>query len=198
MEIGTGTKLGPYEVICALGAGGMGEVYRARDTRLDRTVAVKVLFTHLKSEPDLKQRFEREARAISSLNHPHICHPVTRLQSYHTTNRWPLFLPDGRHFLYLASNHQDWAGSEHNGIYVGSVDGGESRFLLPADSSVAVTRPCSSFIFLSVESAPRLFEAECDGGIHFCRFSGRQITSDDRNGDEDQGNARQCQGITRR
>jgi eukaryotic-like serine/threonine-protein kinase len=68
----TGTKLGPYEILGSLGAGGMGEVYRARDTRLDRTVAVKILPSHL-SSPEARQRFEREARAISSLNHPHIC-----------------------------------------------------------------------------------------------------------------------------
>ena len=74
MALTSGTKLGPYEIQSPLGAGGMGEVYRARDIRLDRTVAVKVLASHLSSSPELKQRMEREARAISSLNHPHICH----------------------------------------------------------------------------------------------------------------------------
>src|SRR5271155_3337128 len=73
MSLTAGTKLGPYEILSPLGAGGMGEVYRARDTRLDRVVAVKVLASHLSSSPELKQRMEREARAISSLNHPHIC-----------------------------------------------------------------------------------------------------------------------------
>ncbi|HWY22595.1 MAG TPA: protein kinase [Candidatus Acidoferrum sp.] len=73
MPLTSGTKLGPYEIQSPLGAGGMGEVYRARDTRLDRTVAVKVLASHLSSSPELKQRMEREGRAISSLNHPHIC-----------------------------------------------------------------------------------------------------------------------------
>ena len=73
MALTSGTKLGPYEIQSPLGAGGMGEVYRALDTRLDRTVAVKVLASHLSSSPELKQRMEREARAISSLNHPHIC-----------------------------------------------------------------------------------------------------------------------------
>src|SRR5207248_10614022 len=73
MALSSGTRLGPYEILAALGAGGMGEVYRARDTRLDRTVAIKVLPTHLSSNPDLKARFEREAKAISSLSHPHIC-----------------------------------------------------------------------------------------------------------------------------
>jgi eukaryotic-like serine/threonine-protein kinase len=73
MALTPGTKLGPYEIQSPLGAGGMGEVYRALDTRLGRTVAVKVLASHLSSSPELKQRMEREARAISSLNHPHIC-----------------------------------------------------------------------------------------------------------------------------
>src|SRR5205823_1023748 len=62
-----------YEISTPLGAGGMGEVYRARDTRLDRSVAIKVLPSHVSADPDLKQRFEREARTISALQHPHIC-----------------------------------------------------------------------------------------------------------------------------
>src|SRR6204780_2618546 len=74
MALTPGTKLGPYEIQSPLGAGGMGEVYRARDTRLDRIVAIKVLASHLSSSPELKQRMEREARAPSSLNHSHICH----------------------------------------------------------------------------------------------------------------------------
>src|SRR5438477_11741465 len=74
MAVAVGTKLGPYEIQAPLGAGGMGEVYRARDTRLGRDVAIKVLRQHLSSDPDLKARFEREARAISALSHPHICH----------------------------------------------------------------------------------------------------------------------------
>lgn len=73
MAIQTGSRLGPYEILAPLGAGGMGEVYRAKDTRLDRTVAIKVLPSHLSSTPEARQRFEREARAVSSLNHPHIC-----------------------------------------------------------------------------------------------------------------------------
>ena len=73
MGISSGTKLGPYEVGDAIGAGGMGEVYRALDSRLDRTVAIKVLATHLSTNPELRQRFDREARAISSLQHPNIC-----------------------------------------------------------------------------------------------------------------------------
>ena len=74
MGLTAGTKLGPYEIQSPLGAGGMGEVYRARDTRLGRDVAIKVLPSHLGSDPDLKARFEREAKAISALSHPHICH----------------------------------------------------------------------------------------------------------------------------
>src|SRR5207253_9119498 len=73
MSLAAGTRLGPYEIVAAIGAGGMGEVYRARDTRLDRTVAVKVLPSHLSASPELRQRFEREAKTISSLSHPHIC-----------------------------------------------------------------------------------------------------------------------------
>jgi serine/threonine protein kinase len=73
MAMASGTRLGPYEVLSPLGAGGMGQVYRARDTRLDRTVAIKILPAHLSADPTRKQRFEREAKAISSLNHPHIC-----------------------------------------------------------------------------------------------------------------------------
>src|ERR1700690_858979 len=68
-----GTKLGPYEIQSLLGAGGMGEVYRARDTRLDRTVAIKIILASLSSESARRQRFQREARAISALQHPNIC-----------------------------------------------------------------------------------------------------------------------------
>lgn len=73
MALASGTKLGPYEIQSQLGAGGMGEVYRARDIRLDRIVAVKILPSHLSSSQEARQRFEREARTISSLKHPHIC-----------------------------------------------------------------------------------------------------------------------------
>jgi len=67
------TRLGPYEIVSAIGAGGMGEVYQARDMRLDRTVAIKILPEHISAKPQARERFEREARAVSSLNHPHIC-----------------------------------------------------------------------------------------------------------------------------
>ena len=74
MALSPGTKLGPYQIVAPIGAGGMGEVYRARDTRLNRDVAIKILPQHLSSNPDLKARLEREARAISALSHPNICH----------------------------------------------------------------------------------------------------------------------------
>ena len=73
MSLDGGAKLGPYEILERLGAGGMGEVYKARDTRLGRTVAIKVLSSRFAGNPELRQRLEREARAVSSLNHPHIC-----------------------------------------------------------------------------------------------------------------------------
>ena len=73
MALSPGARLGPYEIVSPAGAGGMGEVYRARDTRLDRTVAIKVLPPDLTSDPAARQRFEREARAVAALSHPHIC-----------------------------------------------------------------------------------------------------------------------------
>src|SRR5262245_58115858 len=73
MPLGPGTRLGPYEVVSAIGAGGMGEVYKATDTRLDRAVAIKVLPEHVAADPALKQRFEREAKTLAALSHPHIC-----------------------------------------------------------------------------------------------------------------------------
>ncbi|HEY7573761.1 MAG TPA: protein kinase, partial [Thermoanaerobaculia bacterium] len=73
MTLTAGSKLGPYEIVSPIGAGGMGEVYKAKDTRLDRSVAVKVLPAHLSDSAEFRQRFEREARAISALTHAHIC-----------------------------------------------------------------------------------------------------------------------------
>ena len=80
MTLAAGSRLGPYEILSPLGAGGMGEVYKARDTRLERTVAIKVLSSHLSASPEVRQRFEREAKTISQLSHPHICalHDVGR------------------------------------------------------------------------------------------------------------------------
>src|SRR5436190_14168708 len=80
MSLRPGSRLGPYEIVSAIGAGGMGEVYKAKDTRLDRTVAIKVLPSHVSGDPALRERFEREARTIAALSHPHICtlHDVGR------------------------------------------------------------------------------------------------------------------------
>ena len=73
MRIQPSTRLGPYEILSPLGAGGMGEVYKARDTRLDRIVAIKVLPSSLAADPQFRERFDREARTISQFDHPHIC-----------------------------------------------------------------------------------------------------------------------------
>src|SRR6267154_725677 len=73
MPLTVGTRLGPYEIVAPLGAGGMGEVYRACDSRLGRDVAIKVLPQHLSANPEVRARFEREAKTVSSLNHPNIC-----------------------------------------------------------------------------------------------------------------------------
>ena len=73
MSLSAGTRLGPYEIVAAIGAGGMGEVYKATDTRLSRTVAIKVLPAHWADNTEMKQRFEREARTIASLSDSHIC-----------------------------------------------------------------------------------------------------------------------------
>jgi len=73
MSLASGARLGPYEILCPLGAGGMGEVHKARDTRLDRTVAIKVLRSDLAVDSEGRQRFEREAKTVSQLNHPSIC-----------------------------------------------------------------------------------------------------------------------------
>ena len=89
MPISPGARLGSYEVLSLLGAGGMGEVYKARDTRLERTVAIKVLPSHLADKPQLRERFEREARTVASLNHPHIC------------TLYDIGQQDGIHFLVM-------------------------------------------------------------------------------------------------
>ena len=85
MALSSGTKLGPYEIQSPLGAGGMGEVYKARDSRLDRTVAIKILPSHLSENTEARQRFDREARTISSLSHPNICtlHDVGQQDGIH-------------------------------------------------------------------------------------------------------------------
>src|SRR5512145_548225 len=84
MPFEPGTRLGPYEILQLAGAGGMGEVYRARDSRLRRTVAIKVASAAVNADPRVRARFQREARAIAALNHPHICaiHDVANLEGH--------------------------------------------------------------------------------------------------------------------
>src|SRR5512132_1511053 len=81
-SVAAGSRLGPYEIVSRIGGGGMGEVFRARDTRLDRTVAIKILPAQYADNAELRARFEREARAISQINHPNICalHDVGRAE----------------------------------------------------------------------------------------------------------------------
>ena len=76
MPLASGARLGPYEIESAIGAGGMGEVYKARDTRLDRTVAIKILPSELSADSDRRTRFERQACAVVALSHPHLCTPL--------------------------------------------------------------------------------------------------------------------------
>jgi eukaryotic-like serine/threonine-protein kinase len=97
MTLSPGTRLGPYEIQSAIGEGGMGEVYKARDTRLDRSVAIKVLPPHVSSDPDRRARFEREAKAIAGLNHPHIC-------TLHDVGEHPS-TASGQPMLYLVMEH---------------------------------------------------------------------------------------------
>ncbi|GMR23303.1 MAG: hypothetical protein BMS9Abin37_1720 [Acidobacteriota bacterium] len=73
MALSRGTLLGPYEILAPIGVGGMGEVYKAQDTRLDRIVAIKVLLPHIAEDSTARERFEREAKTVSALNHPHVC-----------------------------------------------------------------------------------------------------------------------------
>ena len=108
MPLANGTLLGRYEIESPLGAGGMGEMYRARDTRLERTVAIKILPSHLSNNPT-RQRFEREAKAISSLQHPNICtlydESQTRCGQFASRQLVPSAISSRR--LYFASR-SDW------------------------------------------------------------------------------------------
>src|ERR1700752_4263541 len=100
MALTSGTKLGPYEILSAIGAGGMGEVYRARDTRLDRFVAIKVLPAHLADEPERRERFEREARTVASLTNPIV--RLTGKADRHNVKRRGRFAAA----LFLSSQHR--------------------------------------------------------------------------------------------
>ena len=125
MALSAGARLGPYEVLSLVGAGGMGEVYKARDTRLDRAVAIKLLPADVVERPDRRARFETEARAISSLSHPHIC------------TLFDVGDEDGRPFLvmeYLEGETLD------DRLTRGAVAGGRGLALRRADRRRA--RPC--------------------------------------------------------
>ena len=87
MALTTGTRLGPYEILSALGAGGMGEVYRARDTKLNRDVALKILPDAFAADPDRLARFTREAQMLASLNHPNIAHDLRPRRMRQTSAR---------------------------------------------------------------------------------------------------------------
>src|SRR5215471_10181769 len=102
--LNAGVRLGPYEIQSAIGAGGMGEVYKARDTRLDRTVAIKVLPEALASDPQFRERFDREARTISQLDHPHIC-------TVHDVGEH-----DGTSFLVMQDLEGETLEQRHRGI----------------------------------------------------------------------------------
>jgi serine/threonine protein kinase len=110
MSLKPGTRLGPYEILSLLGAGGMGEVYKAHDTRLDRIVALKV------SNENFNERFEREARAIAALNHSKVTAPDPSGEV--ALHYIPQFLPDGRHFVYFTQGSRP----EKNGTFAGSLD----------------------------------------------------------------------------
>ena len=130
MGISAGTRLGPYEIIVPLGAGGMGEVYRARDTRLERTVAIKVLPSHLSDSPDLKQRFEREAKTTICCTSPS---PTLWIYSF-ADGKSHLFLkanaslnhaqfsPDGRWVAYSSNESGRWE------VYVTSFPAGAAKW----------------------------------------------------------------------
>src|SRR5262245_21990920 len=94
MPLASGSRLGPYEIVAPLGAGGMGEVYRARDARLHRDVAIKVLPDRLATDPDRLARFEREAQVLASLNHPHIAH-IHGFEDWTTTRALVMELVEG-------------------------------------------------------------------------------------------------------
>ena len=124
MPIITGKRLGPYEILSAVGAGGMGEVYRAKDTRLDRIVAIKILPDHLAHRAELRERFEREAKTISSLNHPHIC----TLYDVGHQDGTDFLSPDGRSIVFRSNR------KGHFDLYRKSANGAGSEELLYADN----------------------------------------------------------------
>ena len=125
MPLSTGDRLGPYEITGELGAGGMGEVYKARDTRLDRTIAIKVLPEHVASDPDLQQRFEREAKIAGE-------GAVRTLPSYSPNGKWLLYLSNesGQMELYVKPY------PELDRLFPVSIGGGTSPWWSPSGSKI--------------------------------------------------------------
>ena len=153
MALASGTRLGPYEIQSAIGAGGMGEVYRARDTRLERTVAIKILPEHLSSSGELRARFEREARAVSSLNHPLFGerkpYPIVQTAfndmqpAVSSDGKWMAYSNNesGRYEIYVTGfpgGGAKWQASANGGAFPRwRRDGKELFFLDPADKVMA-------------------------------------------------------------
>lgn len=142
MDLNPGARLGPYEIVSRIGAGGMGEVFKGRDTRLDRSVAIKVLPRDVADNPQTRARFEREAKTISQLNHPHICtihdfgdeggtsYLVMELVEGETLAEiHPAIAPDGKMFAFVRESEAN------RDIFLQRVDG-RSAINLTADGKV--------------------------------------------------------------
>src|SRR4030042_1339046 len=139
MPLPAGSRLGPYEILAPLGAGGMGEVYRARDTRLERTVAVKVLPAHLAASTESRQRFEREAKTISQLSHPHICALYDVGREGEIENLVMEYLEVGRQASRLRTSEGGGAGDTATADVLPDAAGTDSGRDDPGDVPVHVT-----------------------------------------------------------
>jgi len=164
MTLAAGTTLGPYEIVAPLGAGGMGEVYRARDTRLGREVAIKVLPVHLSSNPEVRSRFEREARTISSLNHPHIC-TLFDVGREGDTDYLVMELVDGETLAWQISTEGGgsplWSRGGHELFYVS----GTKMMTVPVETEPAFRAGTPALLFEGGFSVtrPRDFDVGPDG-----------------------------------
>ena len=149
-----GQTISHYKITAKLGAGGMGEVYKATDTRLERTVAIKVLSEHADSDPDLKQRFQREAKTISSLNHPHIC-TLYEFDSQDGTDVLVMEYLDGETLADRLAK-----GSQPMGPFV-SADGKWAGFFDDADDTLKK---------VSILGGPPLTICQMDGNLRRCQL----------------------------